>query len=406
MSTRRASRRRICSIVALFNVIATFVFNIDPCDALSSRECKADVQARVESGEKLCGAPLCGYLELDDANRTFLGSMSLKCQALMWAYRDDTASVLGVTGAANRLCATSKEAYLPNNPVIVETEEVRNFMMCTVPRAASTNLRSLMNMLIRLPEEPRPSTTDQHWDAQFDIYPTVWHYRMNSHPTYDAYPSFIISRNPYIRLLSAFLNKMTVPMGQDGYWIVKNVNAALGMPPTKVWQATRPSFHEFVTALLRRKHGVAHLDPHFRLALRACSYGINYEYYLRIEDMAQWLPCMEDGLGLRKFTQHGWRDTEDGLTYVGSHASSSGDSCWWSPAGMSCADFYTRMMDERGEAVPVVTEAGGDFRLHETRDDGTTELWRDYYTQKIGDMVYKLYEEDFLAFGYGKEWFD
>jgi len=182
------------------------------------------------------------------------------------------------------------------------------------------------------------------------------------------------------------------------------------MPPTKTWQATKPSFHEFVLALRRRRQGVSHIDPHFRLAVRGCTYGINYEYYLRIEDLAQWLPCVEQGLELRRFTQQGWKDTDDGLVFTGIGAGTPEEternSCWWRPPGMTCAEFYESMLNEDGEVVPVTDTQAGDFRFHEYRDDGTAGLWRDFYDKQIGDIVYKLYQEDFKAFGYGQEVFE
>lgn len=156
MNTRRACPQRAVLVAA--SLCLTLLQLTATCVALSSRDCKADVKARQARGEQICGEPLCGYLEVDQTNQTFLDRMSLECQALMWSYRDDTSPVLGVTGAASRICATAKEASDPSNPVVIETEEVNNFMICTVPRAASTNLRLLLNMLIKLPEEPRPNT--------------------------------------------------------------------------------------------------------------------------------------------------------------------------------------------------------------------------------------------------------
>lgn len=44
---------------------------------------------------------------------------------------------------------------------------------------------------------------------------------MDSHPVYDSYPSFIIGRNPYSRLLSGFLNKMTIGIGEADSWTAK-----------------------------------------------------------------------------------------------------------------------------------------------------------------------------------------
>lgn len=73
---------------------------------------------------------------------------------------------------------------------------------------------------------------------------------------------------------------------------------------------------------------------------------------------------------------------------------------------MTCAEFYESMLNEDGEVVPVTDTQAGDFRFHEYRDDGTAGLWRDFYDKQIGDIVYKLYQEDFKAFGYGQEVFE
>jgi len=162
MSPRRESRRRdICFVTALV-FLASVLVVVAPCGALSSKECKSEVKARYEQGQQECHSPICGYLNVSDARPTFLERMSLQCQALMWQYRDDISGVLGVTRAATRMCATAKDSYQASNPIIVENEEIRSFLMCTVPRAASTNLRSLLNMLIRYPDEPRPDIQCVH----------------------------------------------------------------------------------------------------------------------------------------------------------------------------------------------------------------------------------------------------
>lgn len=132
------------------------------CEALSSPECKQAVAAKYKNGEQDCGHPVCGYLEVDQTGPKFLESLSLQCQALMWDYRVDTSPMLGITAAATRICATSKDAYQPTNPIIVENDDINNFMMCTVPRAASTNLRQLLNTLIRFPDQPRPAIKYAH----------------------------------------------------------------------------------------------------------------------------------------------------------------------------------------------------------------------------------------------------
>jgi hypothetical protein len=70
------------------------------------------------------------------------------------------------------------------------------------------------------------------------------------------------------------------------------VNKALGRDTRTPFRATADSFALFVRLLAR--HGVMEgTNDHFRLASRACDPGtFRYEYYLRLEDMAQWLPCV------------------------------------------------------------------------------------------------------------------
>lgn len=147
--------RCLQSFTLVLAYLTVLLSALHKCEALSSTECRQAVAETSRRSEQDCGHPICGYLEVDQKAPKFLEQLSLECQALMWDYRVDTAPVLGVTGAASRVCATSKEAYQPTNPIIVEVDDVSNFMMCTVPRAASTTLRQLLNMLVRMPEQPR-----------------------------------------------------------------------------------------------------------------------------------------------------------------------------------------------------------------------------------------------------------
>ena len=72
----------------------------------------------------------------------------------------------------------------------------------------------------RFPDNPPIDPVEQFHQAHFSNYSTLWHYGMYEVPA-DMYPSFIVGRNPYTRLLSGFLNEM-VREGQRGDdWTMK-----------------------------------------------------------------------------------------------------------------------------------------------------------------------------------------
>jgi hypothetical protein len=46
-----------------------------------------------------------------------------------------------------------------------------------------------------------------------------------------------------------------------------------------------------------------------------------------------------------------------------------------------------------------------EVRKNDEHDTGAAKDWKHFYTQEVGDMVYRLYEKDFKAFGYQQETF-
>lgn len=202
-------------------------------------------------------------------------------------------------------------------------------------------------------------------------------------------PSFIIGRNPYVRLLSGFLDKMTHNPELADTYTHGAVNRHLGLPPHALWTPTFSSFHSFVRTLARR--GVADVDPHFRPVIAACAATFRFDYYLPLEDIHRWLPCWADGLAVRRWLESGWTETPHGRMYVGggrhfitlqSHrvkrserpkwdddagtathgeegvdwAWVSGDSCWWKPHDQTCEQYFSSFTLANGTIVPGAGE--------------------------------------------------
>jgi Sulfotransferase family len=294
------------------------------------------------------------------------------------------------------LCAAARRAWFPTNPVVVETPHTSTFVMCTVPKVACSSFRKLLNTAIRYPDPAAQKTWDQIMDAHLDTYPTVWHYRKRHHNLTETHPSFTLGRNPYVRVLSGFLNKMVVdpnPSEPHDMYTLKSTNRALGKPETFSFAATRKSFAEFLDLL--KQAGTVHINDHFQQAVLVCDGGqFQYEYYLRLEDMAEWFPCWEAGLGLGEFTRKGWLVTPEGKAH---HVGSEG--CWWSPPGVSCTEYYAQATAADGRAQPV-RDVVAAAEKHDEHDTEASEKWRAFYTQAMADEVYELFRPDFLAFGY------
>jgi hypothetical protein len=146
--------------------------------------------------------------------------LSPQCAAVMDSYRAMGTPRAGLPLASPidrqeewRKCQRSTGAYSPTNPIIVQRPYIAPFAMCTVPKAACTSLRKLLYAVIHYNRDtPKPgagfvmSLSDLHGS----VYPTIWHYKRPKFDLTDIYPTFIISRNPYVRLVSGFIDKMVV----------------------------------------------------------------------------------------------------------------------------------------------------------------------------------------------------
>ena len=63
----------------------------------------------------------------------------------------------------------------------------------------------------------------------------------------------------------------------------------------------------------------------------------------------------------------------------------------------ACADAQAVPWEEK---VAVTT-----VRKNDEHDTAAAKKWASFYTQEIGDIVYKLFEGDFKAFGYPQQTF-
>lgn len=327
------------------------------------------------------------------------------------------------------------------------------FLLCSVPKVGCTNLRKLLHAMLQDPNPPIRDAFTQFNKVHLPPYPTIWHYRL-PHPdprnaltpsdydgdvnttapepfapivgtapprVPDGIPSFVVGRNPYVRLVSGYLDKMVHNPKRYDQWTYKAVNRGMGFHEKARWNGTVASFRSFVRSLSHS--GVDAVDGHFHEATKFCAGSVHMDYYLKLEELEEWFPCFMDGLGLRGWTESGWADTPHGRMRVGEGEQRisidaargpgfrgvegvdwmrvEGNQCWWSPSGVTCKEYYDSFVEADGVIVPGggrADSAVGALRdEHDTRAD---DKWQQYYDQETSDLVYFLYYKDFKAFGY------
>jgi hypothetical protein len=160
------------------------------------------------------------------------------------------------------------------------------------------------------------------------------------------YYKFCFVRNPYTRLLSAYLDKIE-NTGEE-VWIRHRENyfEACGIKPTTEELKQEITFKEFVTNI--SNHTIKEMDPHWRPQYyQTLQDHINYDYIGKFENIDSDLPKVLSKIFGRKYKKY-------------------------------------------------ITE----ITKHKTNANSKV---KEYYTDEITDIVYEKYKKDFEYFGYSKE---
>lgn len=231
-------------------------------------------------------------------------------------------------------------------------------------------------------------------------YPSLHMFQDTSADT--TVPKFVIGRHPYTRMLSGFLDKMTWTESHGKDWTtVRQINFRLARGEAELFQATPDGFREFVLMLSKHVLAGTPVNEHFEPMINVCDVRkVQYQYYLRLEDMPTWFPCLRAGLKLERFSDTGW---DHSRKYHSDWYSEYNDKCWWSPKGMSCSEYAElsqKLLEGSISEIAVDNVDAHDHDIHATSAD---EKWKQFYTQEVADTVYQMYKLDFDLFGYSSE---
>lgn len=198
-------------------------------------------------------------------------------------------------------------------------------IFCLHPKAGSTNFKFLLRYgTFNFGRRPVYLTLDEILRQMPHAQPASSLKHFSLALQNKKIPRIMIVRNPYIRLLSGYLDK-----------IVKNKQISFGPPDYKLHE----TFEVFVDRLmyhLRYNFNPRDFNNHFRLMSSNCHtlYNMTYDYYLPLEHIQYWYEPLIRSLDLIPFVQNGWNVTTP--QYHGN----ANISCFYVAPNRTCPDMF------------------------------------------------------------------
>lgn len=189
-------------------------------------------------------------------------------------------------------------------------------------------------------------------------------------------PRIRLIRNPYARLLSAYLDKLTLNNHSTGFdhWVLRRVKP----PGFRVGD----SFNRFLE-LVTGAPDVSRLNEHFRLQHDACVLpnGSSWDYELKVEEMSSWYAPVLQMLGLEDTACTGWTHK-------------LGQECFFRPPGRDCNG--TAISSNYAGAF-----GGNGGRLNHVHNRGATSKLADFFTNAtLTEVTTRWVHADLVRFGY------
>ena len=206
-------------------------------------------------------------------------------------------------------------------------------------------------------------------------------------------PRLMMVRNPYSRILSAYLDKVVLQQTRK-LW---PSSLKYGTVPSK--NRTVPSFRDFVQAVTAHSEI---LDRHFQPLSNLCliddgtgALSHRYDFFLKVEQMERWYLPFVRLLGIEPTLRTGWNLTTHWWK------AREGRDCFYTPLHVSCADFHGGAREvartSKGMSEDASKGAATPASFHATQADG--KLGR-YYDVELAAAVTQHAAADFKTFGY------
>lgn len=291
---------------------------------------------------------------------------------------------------ASNLLFTKNNGYMyDGEPFFYEAKKesnertARRVVICTLPKAGSTNLKVLL--LAGFVNNDNPGNKNLYEIIARGIHnqPALDYTNLEKYLPDHEVPRFMIVRNPYSKLLSGYLNK-----------IVENKDMNFAPPGFKRGM----SFNDFVRLTVEHltltPPNEVNFNSHFQVQHKMCAMnrGMTYDYYLKLEWMPYWYEPFVRNLGLTNFTfGTEWNATLRG--YVGTK------NCYYAPNGKTCADMFQRDFTIARDAEAESRDSV-ESELFSTHSTSAGDQLAEFYTPAIAKLVTEWAALDFVLFNY------
>lgn len=200
--------------------------------------------------------------------------------------------------------------------------------------------------------------------------------------------SLILVRNPYLRILSGYLDKYLDGKFKNerylGGRMAKNFTDFVGMM-YECWSTNGTYGNPQQTFMY----------PHFTPIVDHCNVrdGLRYDHYLKVEQMACWLKPFLRAVGIYESAATGWDKVQGGKLVATTE-------CYYTPPNMTCEEYYgqDRAMQDPDCGCSLQAQAGTDgASRHAT---GSAAVLHEHFTPEAARQVTSMYAADFAYFEY------
>ena len=260
--------------------------------------------------------------------------------------------VIDATSCAHFFDGTEPTVF-PNVPTPVSRHDA-NFSLCTIPKNGCSQWRWLTLRLLGHQE-----WRTGHYNVHQAVYPNI---RMPPYGRsfFDANPSFVFVRNPYVRFFSYFYDK--VQRNHNSSEMLKEVSVV-------------------VQRLLAEKQVGLPCDEHYcpQTLLCGMNAGLEYSHTLKVENISQWFPEAVRMMGLSDFI---WQDWPNG-------------GCFWKPVNMSCHAYRAAFVpSDHGPNCMLTSHSTCAAERLPALDKLTARMLSHYYKDDLKRFNYQAWNGD------------
>eukprot|EP01025_Chloroclados_australasicus_P026841 TRINITY_DN2665_c0_g2_i1.p2 TRINITY_DN2665_c0_g2~~TRINITY_DN2665_c0_g2_i1.p2 ORF type:complete len:314 (+),score=4.26 TRINITY_DN2665_c0_g2_i1:165-1106(+) len=239
------------------------------------------------------------------------------------------------------------------------SEPGQQFIICTTPKSGVTRTKQLLSRILGIRKKIYHTRIDPsiYQQSQYNPLTHMSDDKINDLLQNPDIPRFIFVRNPFVRALSMYNDKL---------YLMDSLSR-------------KATFNTFIEELYSRQFQfVKRINKHFVQQSKLCrlDVGMTYDYTLKIEEIDDWFDCFVDMVNIRDVVMHGWPGDND---------------CYLSTTKTPCnGPHVTKNL--------VKFDNGTDTTKHVTGSANMVD--QIYQNTTLAQMVAAIFKEDFIKFNY------